>query len=690
MFKNKQICWVWFFFSVILFSQAQSQQSLIEKINSGKLSPLDKIIKLDVLFYQNQYSDTIKANYYNKVLLRISKKHKINYGFGLYYHNKSTLDFFKENYNSAIKSSNNAQFFFLKEKVPEIYFFSVYTECLSLLNVGKLDLAENIAINTIKKFRQNNNTTGMGQMYLFVAETSLQKIKIKTAFIYAKKALECFKRSADVHRIAQCDVLMSDMSFALKNYPESIKYLESVFKQFPELIKDETYQIIINHQLAKCYIKNKDYKKAIRYANIVISNLNAANFISKLHEMYLVKADAYLNLGQIQNASIFVSKVDNKIRVLGTNSFNLDNLKYLNYVQSEIYKKTNNFKKALFFQKKNLQLSKIDIETYLKISELEFKLNNFDSAYYYLSEYNKRKIDELNVIRKNNINELEALYELKRKEHLIQKIKIKELKKEIEFKEQKEFSKNTIIVSIILTILLLFGLYIYRIRVKVSQILSYKNNKLERTNELLISSNKDKEVLLKEIHHRVKNNLQLVSSILYLQANDTPDITVSEFLDECQNRISSIALIHQNLYLSEDLDKVGFQMYLEVLVESIINTFSLQNRVSRLIDAKEIRLNIETSISLGLIISELICNSIKHAFKDRNDGVVFLEINKIGNRKYELIAGDNGCGNLSPSDSSISIGLELVRLLVMQLDGEIEKLDRPGSFYKITFEEIHD
>ena len=688
MFKNKHKCWVWFFFFVIFFSQAQSQQSLIEEINSGKLSPLDKVIKLDVLFYQNQYSDTIKANYYNKVLLRISKKHKINYGIGLYYHNKSTLDFFKENYNSAIKSSNNAQFFFLKEKVPEVYFFSVYTECLSLLNVGKLDLAENIAIYTTKKFRQNNNTTGMGQMYLFVAESSLQKIKIKTAFIYVKKALECFKRGADILRIAQCDVLMSEMSFALKNYPESINYLESVFKQFPELRKNETYQIIINHQLAKCYFKNRNYYNAIKHADEAILNLKSGNLESKLHEMYLIKADAYQNLGQIKTASLLIAQVDNKIRILGTDKYNLENLKYLNHVQSEIFKKTKNYEKALFFQKKNLQLSKIDIETYLKISELEFKLNHFDSAYYFLTEFNNRKINELNLVKKNNINELEALYELKRKEHLIQKIKIKELNKEIELKEQKEFSKNAIIVSTILTILLLFGLYIYRIRVKVSQILSYKNNKLEKINELLSSSNKDKEVLLKEIHHRVKNNLQLVSSILYIQANDTPDISVSEFLDECQNRISSIALIHQNLYMSEDLDKVGFQQYLEVLVESLINTFSGKERVSRLINAKDIRFNIETSISLGLIISEFICNSIKHAFKNISKGEIIIEINKLADGRYKLIIGDNGNVINDKPISSISIGLELVNLLVMQLKGKITKLTREGTYYEIIFEEV--
>lgn len=677
-----------FFFFGVVFSQKQSQHKLIEQLQLEKLSPQESIDKLDVLFYKNQYSDTVKANYFNNKMFEISKKNKISLGLAKYYYNKSVMDFFKENYKDVIKNSKRAQFYLLKQKVTDFYFFCVYNECLSLLNLGQFELAHKKAMKIINQYKYKYKTSGIGQLYLFLSETNLQKSNFKTAFLYSKKALVCFERSVDIPRISQCDVLMSDISFALGNYSESIKFLESIYKQFPELKNNQTYQIVVSYELAKSHIKNKDFKAAIRYANNAIYHLKEGNLKSKMYEMYLITADAYLNLGKIQLASELVKKKEKQILSLVDKEYSHKNIKYLNYIKSEIYKRKGDYLKALFYQKKNLELNKVDIETYLSISELESKLSHFDLAYFYLKKYNTKKVNEIVVNSENNINELDALYNVKVKEDIIQDLKIQELKKEIELKNQKEFSKNIVIFSIILIIIILFGIYIYRIRIKVSQILNYKNEKLESINELLNKSLREKELLLKEIHHRVKNNLQLVSSILNIQANDSPEISVTEFLDKCQNRISSIALIHQNLYVTENLDKVDFQIYIKDLSNCILASFSDKERIRYEIFANNNSFNIQTSISLGLIISELSCNAIKYAFQDNKEGIISVEINQLNNEKFEMVFGDNGCGEIIGDNSSVSIGLELVNLLTMQLNGEFIKLERRGTFYKITFEEI--
>jgi two-component sensor histidine kinase len=300
------------------------------------------------------------------------------------------------------------------------------------------------------------------------------------------------------------------------------------------------------------------------------------------------------------------------------------------------------------------------------------------------------KFTQLDQNNKNNLNELQVLYDVKDKDFKIQSLKIKKLKYDIELKEQKVFSRSLIGIAIVLLIVLGFAYYIFRIRNKVSQILNYKNKKLEDSNTNLIKSLKEKEILLKEIHHRVKNNLQLVSSILFNQANETPNISALEFFELCQNRISSIALIHQNLYLTENIDSVDFQVYLKELAKTILDGFSKIDNITFEINTDNARFNIQTAICLGLIITELSSNSIKHAFKDKDNGIIYLDINHLGDKKFELIFGDNGCGNQANTKSVNSIGLDLVELLVMQLCGKISKLDRESVFYKIIFEEIED
>lgn len=254
---------------------------------------------------------------------------------------------------------------------------------------------------------------------------------------------------------------------------------------------------------------------------------------------------------------------------------------------------------------------------------------------------------------------------------------------------------NNFFVSINLIIIsyLIIGYFIYRIRFEVSQILKYKIGRLEDKNSMLNKSLNDKELLLKEFHHRVKNNLQLVLSILSIQANDCPDISVNELLDKCHYRISSIALIHQNLYMTGNLNKVDFQTYTEELVTNIIKSFSNIDFIRHEIFTNNNQFNLQTSISLGLIISELASNSIKHAFKDNIAGVIYIEINRLDNNSsFELIFGDNGCGtnDLILVEKATSFGLELVELLVSQLNGNITKIDKEGTFYRVIFQEINN
>jgi PAS domain S-box-containing protein len=199
----------------------------------------------------------------------------------------------------------------------------------------------------------------------------------------------------------------------------------------------------------------------------------------------------------------------------------------------------------------------------------------------------------------------------------------------------------------------------------------------------------EKESLLREIHHRVKNNLQIISSLLSLQSGYFNDEYVIDVLKESQNRVKSMAMIHEKLYLSEDLSRINFSEYIKGLALDLLSSYGVNpNNIRLNIDVGNITVGIDTAIPLGLIINEIISNSIKHAFPDGKG-----EINIIFDyymNKYKLKVNDDGIGIPKDVDfkNTDTLGLRLVNNLVKQLDGEIKLKKLNGTEFKIIFPEL--
>ncbi len=192
-------------------------------------------------------------------------------------------------------------------------------------------------------------------------------------------------------------------------------------------------------------------------------------------------------------------------------------------------------------------------------------------------------------------------------------------------------------------------------------------------NEILRSL-KEKELLLREIHHRVKNNLQIVSTLLSLQSSQSNEIDVNDLYRESQNRIQSIALIHENLYHSEDLAHINFEVYVKGLLSDLFDSYGVNSsRIKLNLDIDNVTLGIETAIPCGLIINELVSNSLKHGFKGNETGEINVEIHKIADGEYSLIESDTGVPFSDKVDliSNKTLGLELIKNLVKQIDGQI-------------------
>jgi two-component sensor histidine kinase len=209
-----------------------------------------------------------------------------------------------------------------------------------------------------------------------------------------------------------------------------------------------------------------------------------------------------------------------------------------------------------------------------------------------------------------------------------------------------------------------------------------------RAEEQIKASLQEKEVLLKEIHHRVKNNLQIISSLLSLQAEYLKDEQAQEIFKNSQNRIESMALIHEKLYQSEDLARINLADYIRELVTNLFSIYAVNSdMVIPKFNIEDIFLEIDKAIPCGLIISELVSNSLKYAFPDGKSGKICLDLQLINDNKIALAVSDNGIG--IPEKISLknteSLGLRLVDALTKQLEGNIELKRNMGVEFKLIF-----
>ncbi|MGB9869108.1 sensor histidine kinase [Methanothermobacter sp.] len=210
---------------------------------------------------------------------------------------------------------------------------------------------------------------------------------------------------------------------------------------------------------------------------------------------------------------------------------------------------------------------------------------------------------------------------------------------------------------------------------------------LKRAQRVLEKSLEEKELLLKEIHHRVKNNLMIISSLLSLQSRKAKDEETLDLFRESENRTRSMALIHERLYRSGDLKNIDMGEYIGTLASEVFRSYSADSRIRLNIDVDELKVDVETAIPVGLIVNELLTNAVKHAFPD-GEGTVSVSV-KRSNKHVLIEVSDDGVGFPPDLDweSSPSLGLQLVRNLTEQIDGSAEMISDEGTTFRITFME---
>ncbi len=223
--------------------------------------------------------------------------------------------------------------------------------------------------------------------------------------------------------------------------------------------------------------------------------------------------------------------------------------------------------------------------------------------------------------------------------------------------------------------------------------LKVAHENLERANRELretMLSKEEKEVMIKEIHHRVKNNLQIVKSLIRFQMDQVKDPRTTELFNECVNRVSAMALVHEQTYLTKDLANIPVDGYLNSLVRDLVYAYSVNIKLNMDIDISVKTLTVDTLVPLGLLVNEVISNSFKYAFPERSSGTIIFHLHGGAAEGLRMRVGDDGVG-LKSRDGfhrPNSLGMDLIHTLAGQLDCDIHLLDGPGTQYELLSQKL--
>ena len=409
-------------------------------------------------------------------------------------------------------------------------------------------------------------------------------------------------------------------------------YLDTIrnSRTIDELTRGMLLGGIIDGNIGKSYMGLKRYREAIPLLDSSITKIKkhaTGRYPSISEENTLALANCYFNTQKLDSVISLIggnfkpSKVQNKIQ--------------RNELLARYFEKKGNYFKA------NSHLRAIKkINDSIRVNETMIKEQQLATVYNENLEYKEGLLDEERAKYKKSVIEGKA----------------------------KDERLSLILISLIIALLGLGGLVLAYWKSLKSQRLIAKQN------HIIESQLTEKDSLLKEIHHRVKNNLQMVSSLLSLQTKNTKSKAAITALEEGKSRVKAMALIHQKLYQNEDLSVIEMQGYIESLVNSIQSVFKKGgHNINITIDAEDVELDIDRAIPFGLILNELVSNSFKYAFpNDSDNGKIYIHIRKNGDGGFFEYT-DNGVGLAEDSDerASASMGIRLINRLVNQLQSNL-------------------
>jgi two-component system, sensor histidine kinase PdtaS len=630
--------------------------------------------------YYLQVIDSAKSDYYFSEVVRLSRKSEnskqlllalANQGTYAGYNKPQKESLLNEALQLALQQGNKTKEIEMRTRIYEIYFYSRY-----MLDTVKKQLAE------VTELEKSIGFQHLQYNYLFFAYLDDWTSDFKGMFSDATKAVKTMESTGD---LAFSNFIYGNVAFAYSFYGDTEKalqwYKKCIQQDANNLAKRSWYYEFVNTVYLLAHSKPKEMLDLI---NETIRQY-PPQFVLHKQQVYHITGYCYQILNQPDSAELYYRKaqkyIDSTLLVLNPSDHFFDNYFdfcyfYIKRGQTDLAKKY--FKKLNEASSMN---SQFEMEKILFIQyELDSSAGNYKAAMY--TYYRYREIDDslFNIKQAKQESEIQIQYETELKDKNIALLTQQDKVQQISLR-QTNIVKNFTLAGIGLMLLISGLLYNrYRTKQKTNTEIQVKNQELEQ----LV---RDKDWLVQEIHHRVKNNLHTIVSLLESQSMNLQN-DAFDALQDSRNRIYAMSLIHQKLYQTDFDSSINMAAFLPELVENLRLSFNVGKRIIFVENIDPIVLDVSQATPVGLILNEAIINAIKYAFPaDRQDNMIVIHIGNSENNQIEFHVSDNGIG--LPEDFELraenGLGIKLMRGLTEELHGKFCLSRESGTKISIRF-----
>jgi len=679
----KKIIILLFFIPLLLYAQ-ESVSELELKLNSAVDN--EKVNVMNKLSSKFLYDDLNKSLNYAQQALNLALLQHYKFGEGNALENLGNYYEIQFEYHNAISYFKQARDAYLLAKDP-----------LSIANIlnylGIVHESINDYTQAMGYYKQSydvyaeiHDLPGMALLLTNIGSVYDTLGKYDKTLEYYLRSHNQYEQINDKEGIASSLNNIGNIYQALSNLDKALEYLQQARDMYKS-IGDSIGVAMAVHNIGIIYHDMGDYDKALEYyfqsmqtdidrddkAGIAASYNNIAIVYDEMNE--LDKSLDYYKRSLALSEMI----IDNYSIANTTN-----NMGYLFLKMNQPENAYKHFTDALNIAQ-DIGAQEIIKESYDGLFQYYQRKNDFQKSLEFYKRLEDIKDSLFSISTQKQIAKLQLQYDLESKEREIGLLQKDNEIKKLQLNRQKNLRYFFIAILIFLVFIILLIYYAYITKIRMTKNLLKEIEERAKIEEQLKLSLKEKNVMLKEIHHRVKNNMQIISSLLHLQSKYITDERSLEIFQDSQDRIRSMALVHEKLYRSSDFSSIDFSEYIKDLVDNIhLPEF---DNIAISIDVENVSMDINKAIPCGLIINELVTNAFKHAFPGEREGKIEITMNLHDKESFILVVSDDGIGMPEELDfrTTTSLGLQLVTGLVRQLQGNIDVDKSTGTKYTIIF-----
>jgi two-component sensor histidine kinase len=552
---------------------------------------------------------------------------------------------------------------------------------------GNLDLAENGFLDVL------NLQKVQGERYLQTTYYTLMDINVyrgdyNKALAYGIACVQYIDHTGDSTVAPDAYEKLGTIYSQLMDPGRSIEWYKKALFQH-EKNTDKEHACRVNYFLTKELIKTGRTQEAIAILNRSMKSYPPKELLNR-ELMAGAFADCYAALKQYPRAEKYYKQMiylENRTR----SGNQISAMAY--YSIGKFYHEREKYQQSAGFLDTALKVTpgrtpvSIVKDIHFMLFKTDSVLNRYEQAMHHLRTYQILNDSIFNATRIKQLEELQVRYETNQKEKDIQSLRRQSQLQQKQIEQSNLLKRVTFGSIILLILLLLLSVNRYRLKQRSMRQLGIQQKEITDKNISLQRLVKEKEWLVKEVHHRVKNNLQIVMSLLNTQSNFLESEAALAAIRDSAHRMQSISLIHQKLYQSEYLSLVNMPSYIHELVHYLEDSYRGVRRIYFDMHIAPIDLDVSQAVPMGLILSEAVTNAIKYAFPDDRAGCITISLDYVGPEHLLLVISDNGAGLPDGIDFAAgkSLGVRLIQTFSAQLEGELHIESKDGLTIRLTF-----